>query len=190
MAQLKHDIIDKLESERKYILRLLHTYGGKTSSQIKSLIHQEKALSKKIKALKGKNTMPKTKKNKKYLLIPLKKRNQTKTQKRKVPAIKTNREMIIVNSSKRRKYKEISLPNRSKNQSETIVKVLGEIPGQIESIEYERTGKHPGDYQHVFDSPSKMFALSDGSILISPEDEDINLWLEGNPKKKTKARRK
>ncbi len=127
-------------------------------------------------------------KNKRYLMIPLKARK--KSNKKSSQVKKHNREMVIVNSKNRRpkgsRIVDINRKKRKRNQTETV-EILGEIPGQIERIEYERTGKHPGSFQHTFDSPSTMYALSNGSVLISSEN-NIPLWLEGNPKKRKKRK--
>lgn len=87
---------------------------------------------------------------------------------------KKNLDMMIVNPENEMKELEI----------------IGIIPGQIERIEYRRTGKYPGGYQHTFQNDSQMYALSDGSLLIRPKDGHENLFLKANPQKKSKNRRK
>ena len=77
-----------------------------------------------------------------------------------------------------------SLRNRERrNQPDSIkiegvdYKIVGEIPGQVTEIKYDRFGdtEHPGKYFHKFDTPTEILALNDGSIVIVPKNKK-KLW--------------
>jgi hypothetical protein len=53
--------------------------------------------------------------------------------------------------------------------------VEGVIPGRVEEIRYQRTGRHAGPYKHRFTSPASLVALRDGSVLVKPQGRR-KLW--------------
>ena len=76
---------------------------------------------------------------------------------------------------KRRRQKEDPPRKRPRRRRDPAVRIVGEIPGSLEEITYERPAgtmrgeKTPaGIYTHSFGSSAKMFAMSDGSLLIKP----------------------
>lgn len=57
-------------------------------------------------------------------------------------------------------------------------KVAGRIPGELEEIRYERTGKHRGPYKHKFDTPAVIHTMVDGSLWIRPKRRGQRLWVD------------
>jgi len=48
----------------------------------------------------------------------------------------------------------------------TNPRMQGTIPGRALEIRYQRTGSQPGRYKHPFESPVRMYAMNDGSVLL------------------------
>jgi hypothetical protein len=65
--------------------------------------------------------------------------------------------------------------------------IHGRLPGRLEQIRYHRTADHPGNYKHDFTTPTDIFALEDGGLLIRPRTSagglmgTPKLWLD-NPR--------
>ena len=57
-------------------------------------------------------------------------------------------------------------------------KVAGRIPGTLEEIRYQRTGKHGGAYKHKFSEPATIYTLQDGGLLIRPKRRGRKLWVD------------
>lgn len=77
---------------------------------------------------------------------------------------KKNPELIILNPG-----------SRKNQQTEGVaLEVVGEVPGHLTRMEYEREGKYPGSYFHDFETEPSILALSDGSLLITPENNVMN----------------
>ncbi len=64
---------------------------------------------------------------------------------------------------------------RQRGPRDPAVRIVGEIPGTLKEIVYQRPagsmrGKRipPATYFHRFESSARMFAMSDGSLLIKP----------------------
>lgn len=65
--------------------------------------------------------------------------------------------------------------------------IHGRFPARLEEIRYERTADHPGWYKHRFTSPTDIYALTDGGLLIRPRNPGgpmgtPKLWLD-NPRR-------
>lgn len=54
--------------------------------------------------------------------------------------------------------------------------VIGRIPGTLEEIRYQRTGKHAGPYKHKFNEAADILALRGGGLLIQPRNKRHKLW--------------
>ena len=52
------------------------------------------------------------------------------------------------------------------------------IPGRVEEIRYQRTGKYSGPYKHKFTSPVTMRTLKNGKVLLAPAKGGKKLWVE------------
>jgi hypothetical protein len=66
--------------------------------------------------------------------------------------------------------------------------IHGRLPASVEQIRYRRTSDHPGYYKHDFSTPTDVFALEDGGLLIQPRTSGgpmppSKLWLD-NPRRK------
>jgi len=81
-----------------------------------------------------------------------------------------NPELILANKRSRNKKKKVDLDSIYKGA------IVGLIPGAIETIFYNRTGTNPGKYKHEFEHDTTMFAMDDGSVLITPKKKGVNLW--------------
>jgi hypothetical protein len=63
------------------------------------------------------------------------------------------------------------------------VQIHGRLPGDLEEIRYHRTSDYPGFYKHAFTTPTDIFALTDGGLLIRPRGGSMRkLWLD-NPRR-------
>ena len=56
--------------------------------------------------------------------------------------------------------------SRARRRNAPSLHVVGTIPGRLQEIRYQRTGKRPGPYKHTFGRGVQILALSDGSIVL------------------------
>ena len=85
---------------------------------------------------------------------------------------KKNPELILVNK------KSKTAKSKVKKSLYNPTGIIGRIPGTINKIYYDRTGKNKGSYSHKFENPVEAFALKDGSVLLKPKKKGQKIFVE------------